>query len=209
MDNNDNARFGIAITAMLEAFGRDATQPRIYGYWMGLQSLTIEQVESSVRKVLESVSDSFPPPPAKLRELATAGGSEDMAISAWADVQSAIPRGAYRHIDFEDFRINYAIRSLGGWPALFDRCGSADSEKWYRLEFIKAYRHAVDRGVNGDACRPLAGLAVNEVINGDVIPARPRLVRAVDCERIAAMPNRDRISESAHTSNAIELFQKP
>ena len=175
MVESDKVQFGNAVGAMLEAFGQEATKARLYGYWLGLRTLELPEVESAVASVLENVTDRFPPPPAKLREIVNGGSSEDLAIAAWADVQDAMPLGAYRHVDFEDKHINAAIRSLGGWPAMFERCATTEGEKWYRIEFCKAYASAASRQLDGDVCRPLAGISEKQLVGGriaDPVPMR-------------------------------------
>lgn len=189
MDDSDKGRFALAIGAMLETFGQEATKARLHGYWLGLRSLPIESVEEAVARVLETCGDKFPPPPAKLRETASGGSTEDMAISAWNDVQKAIPLGPYRHVDFQDRVINATIRSLGGWPAMFDRLVDADSEHWYRVGFLKAYAALRRSGVDGEVSRPLAGLSEAQVCDGRLIQPVPK---RIGCDPVRLIEVKDR-----------------
>lgn len=189
MEAEDKARFGKAIGAMLEAFGQEGTQARLYGYWIGLMEYHIGDVENAVASVLKACVDRWPPPPAKLGEIIRGGSEEQRAIQAWADVQRAMPQGRYRHVDFRDVVINAAIRSLGGWPALFDRCNSAEGEKWYRIEFMKAYAAHTNGGPSAEAYAPLPGMSEAEVVEGRVSRPRPRRIgcddsRARLCEHV-------------------------
>ncbi len=56
---------------------------------------------------------------------------------------------------------------------MFERLGSAEDEKWYRIEFIKLYETLSTSGVDGETCRPLAGLSQATVANGEIVPALP------------------------------------
>ena len=181
MDDSEKVPFGLTIGAMLEAFGQESTKPRLLGYWLGLRDLSLSQVQEGVAEAIRSSTRL--PLPADLRTLATGGDSESHAIVAWADVLKAMPHGSYRHIDFEDRLINAVIRSLGGWPAMLERCSSADSEKWVRLEFLKAYRVLRDRGVSEDACQPLPGLSEVQCIGGKIRKPIPKRIACDDARR--------------------------
>lgn len=163
MTESDKPTFVSAITAMLETFGQEATKPRLMGYWLGLRDLSVTEIETAVAKAIQALSRT--PVPAELRALVL-GTDEQAETEAWMLVERAMPLGAYRHVSFVDQAINAAIRSLGGWPRLFERCSNADSEKWYRIEFFKAYRAFRAIGVSGDAGRALAGLSEASVVEG-------------------------------------------
>ena len=186
-------QFATAISALLETMGQEATEARLNGYWLGLGDLELSQVEAAVAVAIRT--NKRLASPAEIRELATVGNIEARSISAWGDVQRAFPIGHYKHVDFEDQIINAVIRSLGGWPAIFERCNNAENEKWYRIEFLKTYRAYVTSGVNGDACRPLEGLS--ECSDG-IKPPIPRRIRC-DASR------RHRIQHSRRDSFTTQL----
>lgn len=186
-------RFNMAIVAMLETFGQEATAARLRGYELGLVGVPIDSVELAVAKSLQS--NRLPPKPAELREIAAGGSAEDLAIAAWADVQRALPLGPYKHVQFDDGLINATIRSLGGWPAMFDRLTSAEEEKWYRLNFLKTYQSLARTGVNGEACAALPGLSEAELVNRKTVAPRPR--------RVGCDETRKRLSHS------VVIPQKP
>lgn len=172
MDESKKGAFGVVISAMLETFGQEATKARLLGYWLGMRDLELGQVEEAVGRSLQTATRL--PAPAELRELVLGGSGQDRAMAAWGDVLKAIAEGPYRHVDFEDKLINAAIRLLGGWPSFLGRFEEAESEKWARLDFVKMYGSLVSSGVNGDACRPLAGLSVAEASGGihEPVPRR-------------------------------------
>lgn len=183
MNDRDKQQFALAIGAMLETFGQEATKPILHGYWMGLQDLTLEQVQAAVSRAMGTCERK--PTPVELRRLVGEQTSEQRAISAWGDVLRAVPRGAYKHIDFADKLVNAAIRNLGGWPTFVGRFTDEESEKWARLEFIKAYQAFAAGGVDGEACEPLPGLAQMTSIGGNLCAPIPL--------RIECTPDRARM----------------
>lgn len=165
MDKKTNgAAFKEAIAALALAYGKEGTVAMFNTYWLGLSDLTLEAVQNAVATAIRT-SASFPRP-VDLRRLAGEQTSEQRAISAWGDVQRAVPRGAYKHIDFADRLINATIRNLGGWPTFIGRFDGDESEKWARLEFLKTYQALSSSGVNGEACLPLPGLSERTAIGG-------------------------------------------
>lgn len=173
MDDSHRAEFAVVVSAMLETFGQEATKPRLLGYWLGMRDLDLYQVEQAVTKAMRTATRL--PSPAELREFVAGGSTQDRAVAAWGDVLQAVPHGPWRHIDFEDRLINASIRLLGGWPTFMERFRDAESEKWARLDFVKTYSSLARSGVNGDACRPLAGLSTLEAAGGTRQPVPRRI----------------------------------
>ncbi len=191
MQTSDKAKFSAAITALCETFGQEATTPILHGYWLGLQDMTLEAVNVAVAKAIRS-ADKLPKP-VELRRLAGEQTNEQRAISAWGDVLRAVALGPYKHIDFQDKHINAAVRNLGGWPTFCGRFTDEESEKWVRLEFIKAYQAFSAGGVGGEVCEPLPGLSQQAPIGGVLCAPVPRVIectpdRAGEPKRIAANP---------------------
>lgn len=189
MNDNDKAAFAVAVGAMLETFGQEATKPILHGYWLGLRDLTIEQVQNAVGRAMGTCERK--PTPVELRRLAGEQTGEQRAIAAWGDVLRAVGLGPYKHIDFQDKLINAAVRNLGGWPTFCGRFTDEESEKWTRLEFIKAYQAFSAGGVDGEVCLPLPGINEVEPIGGVQCQPIPRLIecspdRAKEPRRIAS-----------------------
>lgn len=198
-DPDDKIPFSIAMGAMLETFGVQATKPTLLGYWLGLNDLPLESVQQAIALAIRS-SDRLPRP-VELRRLAGEQTGEQRAIAAWSDVIVAVPLGSYKHIDFADKLINATIRSLGGWPSFLQRLGDAESEKWARLDFLKTYGALAAGGVSGGACDALPGLSTAAVVNGQVVDPVP--------VRIACSPDRSqqpRLNGTSEVQNLI--FQK-
>ena len=181
MDDSFKVEFSVAISAMLEAFGQEATKPRLLGYWFGLSDLDIQDVN---RAVVASLKESKRlPSPAELRELAGVANPEGRAIAAWGDVLDGIPCGPYKHVDFGDGIINASIRLLGGWPTFVERFSGAENEKWARIDFLRVYQSLARGGVDGEVCKPLAGLAEVQVRNGRIEKYRPVRIECRDKDR--------------------------
>jgi hypothetical protein len=188
MDDSERIKFGTAIAAMLEAFGQESTKSRIYGYWLGLQGLSISQVQVAVAKAIQTSKRL--PVPAELIEIANGGSTEGRAIDAWADVQKAACVSYMHDMDFQDRFVNVAIRLLGGRQTFFTRLGAGvDSEKWLRIEFMKAYARAANRPAGDEAGGILFGEADRSKVKG--IEHTPRLVTIKsDVDRAKLAPPR-------------------
>jgi hypothetical protein len=194
-DPDDKGPFSIAMAALLETFGQQATKPTLYGYWLGLNDLPLESVQAAVATAIRS-ADRLPRP-VELRRFAGEQTGEQRAIAAWSDVMAAVPLGPYKHIDFGDKLVNASIRSLGGWPSFLQRFGDAESEKWVRLDFLKTYTALLAGGVTGEACEPLPGISVAEATGGVVGDPVPR--------RIACSPDRAAQPKLAGATREIQL----
>lgn len=198
MRDEEKLAFGELITGLCFVNDREASKEMIMMMWMVVSEFPFADVERAIKELV--LRPGYMPKPADLRE-AVEGKVEGRAIAAWADVQKAMPLGAYKHIDFEDPLINAVIRSLGGWPSMFDQCATAESEKWFRHNFIKDYMAMDHRNMNAEACRPLAGISQAEVVNGkkgDPVPrrigcddARKRIAESIDKPSVKLGPRGD------------------
>lgn len=168
---NDFGKFKGLIAGLAITFGRELTEPLIDAYWVSLRDLDLAILQRAAAKAMREMK--FMPKPAELRELAGEGNGESRAIAAWGDVLKAIPLGPYKHIDFQDRLCNASIRVLGGWPTFLERFCDSESEKWARLDFVKTYQSLSSSGIDGDAAKPLAGLAEVQASGGKTHPARP------------------------------------
>jgi hypothetical protein len=154
---NDKIARALAITVLLDSFGRKASETQLSGYEWALEDIDPAVVRAAIAVYLKQPND-HPASPGKLRELCGVTSTEDRALMAWAAVQRAVPIGSYKSIDFDDGVINAVIRTMGGWVALLARCGE-DFDVWARKTFVETYAAYCRTGVNGDACRPLPGLS--------------------------------------------------
>lgn len=186
MDSRDKERFAVAVGAMLETFGVEATKPILHGYWLGLLELTIDQLEFAVGNAIRCRRTV--PKPADLLELAGVVVDPDaMASRAFTAASDAVSCfGPYKTVDFEDRAINATLRALGGWPSFCSRFTDAESEKWLRIEFIRAYKGYASRDVGDESGLPLQG--ISETSNN-----KPQEPRRVACkwarEQQVSLPN--------------------
>jgi hypothetical protein len=143
---------------------RPAPTPADYkAYWMYLQDLTLEQVKKAMMKAPLSVGKAYNrlPDVATLLRLATGIDLDHQATQAWEWVMTAMRRhGTYNAVDFDDGRINAALRSIGGWVEL----GMVETAQldWRRREFLAAYKHACTEPPTADLMRPLRGRCDDE-----------------------------------------------
>jgi hypothetical protein len=180
---SDKTAFAIAVGAMVEAFGQEATSAVLHGYWLGLSDLTIDQVQLAVSQALRS--SKFLPKPVELREFVTGStDAESLAMNAWGEALKSVSLGPYRHVDFEDKTINAVVRSMGGWPMFVDRFRDTESEKWTRIEFIKGYKAYASRPVSEEATAALPGLNQFEHGRHDSKPV-PIRIACSDAPRLA------------------------
>lgn len=117
MKPNDFDRFGLALSACAELYGKTVSEGAMSLWWQVLARFDIESVERAFREAVES-SDSgqYMPKPADLvRRLE--GTSADRSLVAWGKVLEAMRHvGAYRSAVFDDGAIHAAIVDMGGWP---------------------------------------------------------------------------------------------
>jgi hypothetical protein len=184
----DMKGFRLCIAALFKSFGQEATDAAYDGYFLGLGDLSIETLRSAVARAIRECPHL--PKPYDLRKLAGySTSSEDRAVAAWNDVQRALGYGCYKTLDFQDKLCNAAIRNLGGWPNFCSRFTDAESEKWVRQEFLKAYKSFAASGISQDLAKPLPGLSQAEVVDGEIVEPVPRVIQ---CE-----PDRARLSVNA------------
>lgn len=190
MDNLDKPQFGILIGALLETSGQESTEARLLGYWVGLRDLTLQQVEAAVEHAIKT-NTRHTASPGELRELATGGSRESLAIAAWCDVLFAVSVSYMADLDFADRIINAVIRSLGGRTTFFDRlAGGTDSEKWLRIEFLKNYQMFASRDEIGqEQIAVLAGSADRDPVLGRTYTPRLEVI-AADKLRTSIAPPR-------------------
>ena len=144
------------LDALAMAKGKELGEPAYMGYEMGLEGLSVQQIEHAVKRSLKE--SKHMPSPAELRELAGDVSTSERAIAAFTALdQACAALGAYRSVDFDDPIINAAVRSLGGWEYVC-YLGKEEFHKWFRKDFLRTYESFARSGVNGDVCRSLPGI---------------------------------------------------
>ena len=146
-------QFALAIGAMFEARGKEATDGQIKMYARALDALPLEAVaEACVRSHRDL--EFFPTPQALLK--LAGGGTEDRALLAWAAFErAAADAGAYSSLEVEDGAAAEALLAVcGSWPE-FCAVPEGPASAIKRQEFLAAYRRATARA---RPPRRLAGL---------------------------------------------------
>ena len=180
--NSKLTEIGImCVTALCEMFNRRMTDTTLMAYGIGLEGMTDEQIQHAASRAMRECK--FMPTPAELREFAGQLTGTDRATLAWEIALKATSLGPYQHVDFEDKTINATIRNLGGWVTFTGRLTDAESEKWLRQEFIKAYHVYAKSGVPHESSLPLPGLNEVAVKEGRLIA--PEAVRIACDSKLA------------------------
>lgn len=139
MKREDFRRFGLALSACAELYGKTVSEGAMSLWWQVLERFEIDSVERAFRECVESPDGGqFMPRPADLvRRLE--GTSADRSLIAWGKVLDAMQRvGAYRSVVFDDGAIHAAITDMGGWPAV---CRSnADELQFTQKRFCDLHR---------------------------------------------------------------------
>lgn len=195
MTENDREHFVLLIGGLASAYGIEPTTALKLGYWMGLKTLPLADIERAINRALETCK--FMPRPVELRELAGEITLDQRAVLAWDALRKAIRQhGTYASVDFDDPVINAAVRSLGGWSMVCAK-DPDEFEKWTRKEFERLYASLCASGTSAESMLHLAGRhEIDNGSNGFEIEA-PRVVatglpehRADVLARIGATPER-------------------
>jgi hypothetical protein len=182
-------RFGIIVGALLEAHSQEATAPRLLGYWLALKDLDLRLIEQAVVTALQTIKGR-PADPAQLREIATGGSVEVLAVSAWADVVRSRNISYMTDLDFEDRIINAVIRNLNGRENFYKRLnGTADDAKWLRIEFVRIYQTYAQSPPSEELMAVLEGAATHGVVSGRSHTPRIETIKA-DQTRLLAVNQR-------------------
>lgn len=132
MNKSDRQRFVALMSALSASFSREADEPLLEGYWMGLSDIGIDDVERAVQKSIRSCKHF--PRPAELRELAGASSPRNAAALAWLGVAKA----ARASKPPEDALAAEVVRHMGGAQRL-GQMTTQELENWGRKEFERLY----------------------------------------------------------------------
>lgn len=139
MKRKDFPRFGLALSACAELYGKTVSEGAMSLWWQVLERFEVEQVERAFRECIESPdSGQFMPRPADVVRRIE-GTSVDRSLIAWGKVLDAVQRvGAYQSVVFDDGAIHAAISDMGGWPSV---CRSkADELQFVQKRFCDLHR---------------------------------------------------------------------
>jgi hypothetical protein len=174
MHAKERPEFVTVISALAVSFGKEASEPLLMGYWLGLQDMPLPDVKRAATRAMRE--RKFMPVPAELRELAGELTPADRAVIAWDSAFKANrEHGYYETVDFDDPAVNATVRSMGGWEAFAERL-DAEDVAWLRKEFERVYQVYARRGVTAAEGAPLVGFHDrNNRLNGYTDAIHPPL----------------------------------
>ena len=165
MTDDDRKDFGITITALARTFNREADEPLLLGYWMGLEDIDMAAVNKGASRAMRECK--FMPTVAEIRELSGQMLPADRAALAWEAFRKALQiHGCYESVSFDDKLINATVRNLGGWGRVDERL-EREGETWVRKEFEKVYQMFLRTGATAGQALALGGL--HETNNDGVV----------------------------------------
>jgi hypothetical protein len=156
MQPKDRPEFVTVIAALAATFGREATEPLLTGYWLGLQDISLAAVKCGAVAAMHQTK--FLPSVAELRELCGEISPEARAVKAWAAVHEAMLRhDYYATVAIDDPFAAATIRNLWRtWAGFCEELERTD-EKWLRKDFERVYAALWRAGISADEARPLLG----------------------------------------------------
>lgn len=146
MKREDIHAFTERLSAVYVLYGKDLKR-EVASLWLqALKSYELEVVSRALSlHCVNPDNGQFLPRPADVVKLIE-GGSDDVALQAWAKVDRAVRQvGTYSSVAFDDGLIHYVIAQMGGWIAL----GQKTEQEWpfLRNQFVTLYRGARMRSV--------------------------------------------------------------
>lgn len=139
MQKSDRKRFGNALMACAEMYGKSLSDALVELYWQGLADVDIGAVEQAIARHMSNPdSGQFMPKLADIRRVLS-GTTQDAALKAWAKVDNAIRRvGTYQTVVFDDPIIHRVVTDMSGWIKLGEK--SEDEWPFVAKEFAHRYR---------------------------------------------------------------------
>jgi hypothetical protein len=157
MKDTDKAQFADALTSLAACLGVQLDRVMLRGYWLALNDLELCDINRACKALLTTTTSTYGrmPTPAQVRLHSTGSDPEALAAHAWNVVVQAIARhGTWTGVDFDDARINAAVRAVGGWREL----GATNNEQldWRRREFMAAFQGYMTQAPTADMARGLS-----------------------------------------------------
>lgn len=140
MQVQDMEKFSQVLHWVFSYYEKELTDLTFEMYWNGLKDYNIDEVQSAFNAHLQHPEDGKWWPKVSDIIKNCKGGTQDNALQAWHEVETAIRRvGGYQDVVFHDALIHQIIHKMGGWIAL---CDIADEKSFNfkSIEFQKSYR---------------------------------------------------------------------
>lgn len=140
MQVQDMEKFSQILHWVFAYYEKELTDLTFEMYWNGLKDYSIDEVQAAFNAHLRHPEEGKWWPKVSDIIKHCNGGTEDNALRAWNDVETAIRRvGGYQDVVFHDPLIHHVIHQMGGWIALCD-IPDEKSLVFKANEFKKAYR---------------------------------------------------------------------
>jgi hypothetical protein len=152
MQREDFRRFGMALTACAELYGKGVSEGAQLLWWEALDGFTIEQVEAAFKRAIRDPDGGqFMPKPADLiRQLR--GAAADEALIAWGTVLETARREGANSSAARGFTgaTRQALAAIGGYAAV---CRADEEQNGFLqkrfCDGFKAYRGMEERSDEG------------------------------------------------------------
>lgn len=140
MQVQDMEKFSQILKWVFAYYEKELTDLTFEMYWNGLKDYSIEEVQAAFNAHLQHPEDGKWWPKVSDIIKNCKGGTQDNALRAWNEVETAIRRvGGYQDVVFHDPLIHQIIHKMGGWIALCD-IPDEKSLVFKANEFKNAYR---------------------------------------------------------------------
>lgn len=140
MQVQDMEKFSQILKWVFAYYEKELTDLTFEMYWNGLKDYSIEEVQAAFNAHLQHPEEGKWWPKVSDIIKNCKGGTQDNALRAWSEVETAIRRvGGYQDVVFHDPLIHQIIHKMGGWIALCD-IPDEKSLTFKANEFKNAYR---------------------------------------------------------------------
>lgn len=140
MQVQDMEKFSQILKWVFAYYEKELTDLTFEMYWNGLKDYSIEEVQAGFNAHLQHPEEGKWWPKVSDIIKNCKGGTQDNALRAWNEVETAIRRvGGYQDVVFHDPLIHQIIHKMGGWIALCD-IPDEKSLVFKSNEFKKSYR---------------------------------------------------------------------
>ena len=140
MQVQDMEKFSQILKWVFAYYEKELTDLTFEMYWNGLKDYSIDEVQAAFNAHLQHPEDGKWWPKVSDIIKNCKGGTQDNALRAWNEVETAIRRvGGYQDVVFHDPLIHQIIHKMGGWIALCD-IPDEKSLVFKANEFKNAYR---------------------------------------------------------------------
>jgi hypothetical protein len=163
MTDSDKPEFLKLLMAMAELFQRNLSESAIEMYFQALRDYDIRQIQNAAGVILKTKTfHKFPLPGEFIEVIEPQFDPEVRATQVLEIVFDAMESyGAYATVQFDDPVIHKVIEYLGGWAMFVNgrrECKTDTQDRFWRMEFTKAYRHFSQFTDPNEEIKPMPGI---------------------------------------------------